>query len=58
MGPKRSSTGSTKKEPIKVDKNAIVESATLETKADIDNYIDKLKTKLYGFLKDGGVKID
>lgn len=46
------------KEPIKIAKSTVVESATLTTKSDIDNYVEKLKTKLYAFLKDGGVKID
>jgi hypothetical protein len=55
---KNTSVVSTPKAPVQIAKNAVVESATLTTKSDIDNYLEKLKTKLYSFLKDGGVKID
>jgi hypothetical protein len=46
------------KEPVQMAKNSVIESATLTTKSDVDNYVEKLKAKLYAFLKDGGVKID
>ncbi len=47
-----------KPEPVSVNKAAIVESATLKTKSDIDNYIENLRSKLYAYIKNGGVKID
>jgi hypothetical protein len=48
-----------RKSPFKWPKiQLLLNLQRLTTKSDIDNYVEKLKTKLYAFLKDGGVKID
>lgn len=46
------------KEPSQVNKNELLEGATLKTKGEVDQYIEKLKTKLYKYISDGGIKIE
>lgn len=40
-----------------VERNEIIETATLKTTGEVDTYINKLRTKLYKFVQDGGVEI-
>lgn len=47
-----------KQTPTPVTKESILESATLKTKSDIDQYVDNLKKKLYAYIIDGGVEIN
>ena len=35
----------------------LLESATLKTKGEIDEYIENLKSKLYAYIPNGGIKI-
>lgn len=46
------------KEPSQVNKNELLEGATLKTKGEVDQYIEKLKSKLYKYISDGGIKIE
>ena len=47
----------TPKEVKVIDKTEIVETATLKTTGEVDTYINKLRTKLYKYVQDGGVEI-
>ena len=40
-----------------VERNEIIETATLKTTGEVDTYINNLRTKLYKFVQDGGVEI-
>lgn len=40
-----------------VERNEIIETATLKTTGEVDTYINKLRTKLYKYVQDGGVEI-
>ncbi len=46
------------KEPSQVNKNELLENVTLKTKGEVDQYVEKLKSKLYKYIPDGGVKIE
>ena len=35
----------------------LLESATLKTKGEVDQYIENLKSKLYAYIPNGGIKI-
>ena len=45
------------KEPVEKQMSELFESTTLKTKGEVDQYVEKLKSKLYKLISDGGVKI-
>lgn len=45
------------KELVEKQMSELFESTTLKTKGEVDQYVEKLKSKLYKFVSDGGVKI-
>jgi len=45
------------KEPVEKQMSELLESTTLKTKGEVDQYVEKIKSKLYKLISDGGVKI-
>lgn len=45
------------KEPTDITKDELIEVATLKTQGEVDQYIERLKSKLYKYIPNGGVKI-
>ena len=45
------------KEPEVVSKSELLEAATLKTKGEVDQYLEKLKSKLYQYISKNGIDI-
>ena len=45
------------KDPVEKTREDLFETTILKTKGEVDQYVEKIKTKLYKFITDGGIKI-